>query len=43
MGVLKVQSGKLDLEYLRYWASELDLSELLSRSFDDAGIISQAK
>jgi len=39
LGVLKVQDDKLDLEYLRYWASRLNLSDLLNRSFDDAGII----
>jgi len=43
LGVLKVQSGKLDLEYLKYWASMLSVSELLSRAFDDAGIINQDK
>lgn len=42
LGVLKVQSGKLDLEYLKYWASKLNLSELLNRSFDDAGVIERA-
>jgi hypothetical protein len=39
LGVLKVQGDKLDLEYLKYWASRLNLSDLLNRSFDDAGII----
>ena len=29
---------KLDLEYLKYWASRLNISDLLSRSFDDAGV-----
>lgn len=43
LGVLKVQSGKLNVEYLKYWASELDLSELLSRSFDDAGITDEGR
>jgi len=38
LGVLKVQGDKLDLEYLKYWASRLNLSDLLNRSFDDAGI-----
>jgi hypothetical protein len=42
LGVLKVQGDKLDLEYLRYWASRLNLSDLLNRSFDDAGIIENA-
>ena len=39
LGVLKVQGGKLDLEYLRYWATKLNIPDLLNRSFDDAGII----
>ena len=38
LGVIKVQGGKLDLEYLRQWASSLNLSDLLNRSFVDAGI-----
>jgi len=42
LGVLKVQDDKLDLEYLRYWASRLNLSDLLNRSFDDADIIENA-
>lgn len=37
LGVLKVQRDKLDLEYLEYWASMLNLSDLLNRSLDDAG------
>jgi len=42
LGVLKVQSDKLDLEYLKCWASRLNLSELLNRSFDDAGMTGSA-
>jgi len=42
LGVLKVQGNKLDLEYLKYWASKLNLSDLLNRSFDDAGMIENA-
>jgi len=38
LGVLKVQKGLLDTEYLRYWASEMKLSDLLNRAFTDAGI-----
>lgn len=38
LGVLKVQGVKLDLEYLKYWASRLNVSDLLNRSFDDAGM-----
>jgi len=42
LGILKVQGNKLDLEYLKYWASRLNLSDLLSRSFDDAGMTESA-
>ena len=42
LGVLKVQGCKLDSKYLRYWASRLDLSDLLNRSFDDAGMTESA-
>lgn len=42
LGVLKVQGDKLDLEYLKYWASRLNLSDLLNRSFDDAGMMESA-
>ncbi len=38
LGVLKVQGDRLDLEYLKCWASRLNLSDLLNRSFDDAGM-----
>src|SRR4030042_448163 len=38
LGVMKVQSNKLDLEYLKFWASRLTLSDLLKRAFNDAGI-----
>lgn len=37
LGVLKVQGDKLDSEYLKHWASRLNLSDLLNHSFDDAG------
>jgi len=42
LGVLKVQGDKLDLEYLKYWASRLNISDLLNRSFDDAGMTRSA-
>ena len=38
LGVLKVQQDALDLSYLRHWAAELNLSELLERAFQDAGV-----
>ena len=38
LGVLKVQGIKLDLDYLKMWAKELGVSELLERAFVDVGI-----
>ncbi len=38
LGVLKVQSTALDLHYLRRWAAALDVSDLLERAFEDAGV-----
>jgi hypothetical protein len=38
IGILKVQAEKLDYAYLRRWAEELDLSELLQKALEDAGI-----
>jgi hypothetical protein len=38
LGILKVQGDRLDLKYLKYWASKLNLSDLLNGSFNDAGI-----
>lgn len=39
LGVLKVQKGFLDTEYLRYWASDLHISGLLDYAFHDAGLV----
>ncbi len=38
LGVLKLQGEKLDLAYLRRWAAQLGVSDLLSESLADAGI-----
>lgn len=38
LGVLKVQADAMDVEYLKYWASKLNLTELLNRSFANAGM-----
>jgi hypothetical protein len=38
LGVLKVQSTALDIEYLRHWARELGLTDLLDEAFGDAGM-----
>ncbi len=37
LGVLKVQGDRLDLEYLRRWAVELGITDLLERARDEAG------
>jgi hypothetical protein len=37
-GVLKVQKGYLDMEYLNRWACELDLLDLFKKAFAEAGI-----
>ncbi len=37
-GVLKVQADKLDLDYLKRWAANLGISDLLEKAFDEAGI-----
>lgn len=38
LGVLKVQGIKLDLDYLKTWAKELRVLELLERAFEDVGL-----
>jgi hypothetical protein len=38
LGVLKVQGDSLDVKYLRYWAAELGIADLLEQAFRDAGI-----
>jgi len=37
LGVLKTRAGELDLDYLREWASELHISDLLERALEEAG------
>jgi hypothetical protein len=37
-GVLRVQAGKLDYNYLRQWAAKLGLTELLAQALSDSGI-----
>lgn len=36
LGVLKTRAGELDLDYLRQWAKELKVSDLLERAFNEA-------
>jgi hypothetical protein len=38
LGVLKVQGALLDFVYLRKWAAALDVTELLNRALEDAGL-----
>ncbi len=38
IGVLKVQSDGLDIDYMRRWAADLGLDDLLERAFQVAGI-----
>ncbi len=36
LGILKVQRGHLDMEYLQYWARKMSLADLLKRSLKEA-------
>lgn len=36
MGVFKTRAGELDLDYLRKWAGELNIGDLLERALKDA-------
>lgn len=38
LGVLKVQANQLDVDYMRKWAIELKVEELLEQAFVDAGL-----
>jgi hypothetical protein len=38
LGVLKVQAEALDRTYLRDWAAQMNLTDLLRRALDDAGL-----
>ena len=41
LGVLKVQAKSLDVEYMRKWAGELTVTELLERALMDAGLATE--
>jgi hypothetical protein len=36
LGVLRVQAGRLDLDYLRQWANELNITDLLQRALSES-------
>ena len=38
LGVLKVQGINLDMAYLRRWAANLSVTDLLERALVDAGL-----
>lgn len=38
LGVLKMKSGNIDLDYLRHWAEELKVSDLLERALTEASV-----
>lgn len=37
-GVLKVQTGSLDMDYLQRWADDLGVANLLHRAMEEAGV-----
>ena len=37
LGVLKTRAGELDLSYLRKWAGEIKVADLLERVMKEAG------
>ena len=38
LGILKIQTGNLDMDYLRKWAKELKVSDLLKRAITETSI-----
>jgi hypothetical protein len=38
LGIIKVQGDLLDMNYLRYWTAELELSDLLEQALGEAGL-----
>ncbi|PIU67134.1 MAG: hypothetical protein COS85_01975 [Armatimonadetes bacterium CG07_land_8_20_14_0_80_59_28] len=38
LGILKVQEGQLDLDYLHKWAQELGVADLAERALTEAGV-----
>ena len=37
LGVLRVQHGRLDLDYMRRWAPELQVDDLPTKAIEEAG------
>jgi len=37
LGILQVREGELDLDYVRTWARELQVTDLLERALNEAG------
>jgi hypothetical protein len=37
LGVLRIQGDRLDLDYLRHWATEIGVGDLLARAREEAG------
>jgi hypothetical protein len=37
LGILKIRAGELDLDYLKKWATELNVADLLERVLKEAG------
>jgi hypothetical protein len=40
---MKVQADRLDLAYLRQWAAQLNISDLLERAIKEAGFLDADK
>jgi hypothetical protein len=38
IGVLKIQAGRLDYNYLRRWSAELGITDLLNKALGDSGL-----
>jgi hypothetical protein len=36
LGILKTREGELDLDYLRQWANELKVNDLLARALQES-------
>ena len=41
LGVIKVQGTKLNMDYLKHWADELSILDLLNKALEEAGVKEQ--